>query len=169
MSSTLDLADTEQSTLASRQIVDIHEHDFVTIHNVLYFLYTGSTNLHWNTDEVHGQMQNKPDGYPDPADAYLLYKAADMYLMKTLKDLCSSYLVATCTSDNVVDALFNNTELILFEDLWNTYIEYVAQCYQKIKETEHWENLLHDLAGDSDSEMLEYQRKTLARILLKLD
>jgi hypothetical protein len=168
MSSTFNVADTEQENGQfddrGRKVIYIRDHDFVTIHNVLYFLYTGTANLHWNTDEVREQMENKPDGYPDPADAFLLYKAADIYMMKTLKDLCSSYLVATCTSGNIVEKLFNNTELLLFGDLWDAYIEHVAK-HTKIKATKPWENLLDDLAGDSDSEDLKYQRRTLARIL----
>src|SRR5436309_2764435 len=60
--------------------------DSTTMHNILYYLYTGCVNLHFSDDK------NYPVGYPAAADPFLLYRAANMYMLEELENRCCLYL-----------------------------------------------------------------------------
>ena len=75
----------------TRQIIYLDEPaddiDFVTLHNILYFIYIGCVNLPLlEEDQIEEPF---PEGYPDEADPFRLYKNADKFLLPALKERCS--------------------------------------------------------------------------------
>jgi BTB/POZ domain len=142
-----------------RVMVYIDDIDFVTMHNLLYFLYTGYVNLHHDPDSVQSDLRN-PDGYPDVVDAFSMYRAANMYLLEELEDRCYRYLVLTCSPENICERLFGNPACIHYDKIRNSLLEYVAKNYDTIKMSKEWEDMLLDLKNCSQ-ELVAYRSKIL--------
>ena len=68
-----------------RTIIYINDVEYVTMHNLLYFLYTGCVNLHNNSNAADASQMDI-NGYPDPVDAFSMYRAANMYMVEDLED-----------------------------------------------------------------------------------
>jgi len=145
-----------------RVIVYIDDIDFVTMHNLLYFLYTGCVNLHHNPDSVQSDLRN-PDGYPDAVDAFSMYRAANMYLLEELEDRCYRYLISTCSPENICERLFSNPACLHYDKIRNSLLEYVIQNYDTIKMSEEWEDMLLNLK-DCPLELVAYRSKMLLDI-----
>jgi hypothetical protein len=110
--------------------------DFATLHNILYYIYTGTVNLH-----VRSKKDVKipvPEGYPEEPDPYRLYRNADKFLLPSLKGHCYKYLKYGLTPENVADRLFHE-ECEHHEALQTLYLEYAIANFGKVKITEGWE------------------------------
>lgn len=77
--------------------------DFVTLHNFLYYMHTGSVNLIFEQDKIPALIH--PKGFPKKADAFDLYRIADRCLVEGLKDYCYRFIEATTTASNVAERL----------------------------------------------------------------
>src|SRR5436190_1339993 len=113
--------------------------DFVTLHNILYYIYTGIVNLH--LPQEHQEDSPFPEGYPDQADAYCLFRNADKFLLPSLKERCYYHLKNGITPELAVERLFHK-ECAHHEDLKTLYLKYVIANYDKVKRTESWKKLL---------------------------
>lgn len=145
-----------------RVTVYIDDIDFVTMHNLLYFLYTGCVNLHHNPDLLPANLHH-PDGYPDVVDAFSMYRAANMYLLEELEDRCYRYLVSTCSPKNICERLLGNPACIHHDKIRNSFLEYMIQNYDIIKMSKEWEDMLLNLK-DCPSELVDYRSKILLHI-----
>jgi hypothetical protein len=114
--------------------------DFVSLHNVLYYIYTGTVNLHIRQAEQENEI-SYPDGYPDEPDPYCLYRNADKFLLLSLKERCYAHLKHGVTPENVAERLFHK-ECEHHEELQKLYLEYVYANYDKVKVTEGWRSVL---------------------------
>ena len=81
------------SQLERRTIIHVDDIDFDTMHNLLSYLYTGCVNLHYLSETyVFSRAVEEEDDldleYPLRADAFLLYRAANMYMVEELEDRC---------------------------------------------------------------------------------
>ena len=121
-----------------RQIIYIDDVDFITMHNLLYFLYTGCVNLHNNPDSVQDDLRN-PDGYPDAVDAFSMYRAANMYMLAELEDRCYRYLVSTCSPENICERLLGNSAWKNYDKIRNSFLEYLIQNYNTVKVSKEWD------------------------------
>src|SRR5271154_6608178 len=101
-SSSSDTSDTRQVIYFTDPKDDI---DFVTLHNILYFIYIGCVNLPFPQEEADSEPL--PDGYPNEADPFRLFRAADRFLLPTLKERCFLHLKHGVTTKNVVERLFH--------------------------------------------------------------
>lgn len=116
-------------------ILPIKDFDFVTMHNILYFLYTGCVNLHFG----NVKEQDLP-GYPDKADPFSLFCAADFYDIKTLQERCFRFLMDTRTPDNICSRLFNQAcKVYQYTELREKYITFLLEHYDEVKAKEDWE------------------------------
>lgn len=117
--------------------------DFVTLHNILYYLYTKCANLRLGRNEYPPNKKTHPPGYPDRPDPFELYKSAKKYLLTSLSDYCFKYLKATLTDGNVVERLFRqDCQIRNREELRDLYLEYLMTNYDKVKKTEDWRRVV---------------------------
>lgn len=79
--------------------------DFVTLHNILYYIYTGAVNLVL-TDAL-SEPCVQPIGFPEKADAFDLYRNAAKFGLSSLKERSYRYLGVTTTPNNVVQRLLH--------------------------------------------------------------
>jgi BTB/POZ domain len=129
--------DTRAFDYAGHISVNIVDFSFVTVHNLLYFIYTGLANLHYGTDP----HIKKPDGYPTKADAFELYRIADMYMVQHLAQRCFYYLTHSCTPENICGRLFN-VACEPYQDLRKEYIKFLMDNYANVVATVGWKDVL---------------------------
>ena len=144
-----------------RTIIDVGEADFDCMHNLLYFVYTGLANLHYDS-----QNMQFPDGYPDEVDALELCRLSDMYKVQPLVDRCLQYLGQTSTPQNISERLFD----ILCEpypELRKEYVEYLLANFETVRETKGWRDVIFDTREKTDIEK-KYRSKLLLEITRKL-
>ena len=145
-----------------RAIIYIDDVDYVTMHNLLYFLYTGYVNLH-NNSSAADAGQTDINGYPDPVDAFSMYRAANMYLVEELEDRCYRYLVSTCSPENICERLLGNSACQYHDKIRDAYFEYLIQNYDVVKMSKEWEEMIMDLKTCT-REVVEYRAKILLDI-----
>lgn len=125
-----------------RDCIEIHDFSYSTMHNFLYFCYTGDVNL--------SGLQKLPtahadgDGYPAWADAYELFVAADYFGAERLRDHCFTVIESTSTPESILDDLsrkgpvLNHVSLKGCRLLRKRLTEYMYINYDTIKETVSW-------------------------------
>ena len=141
-----------------RTVISVDDFDYTTMHNILYYLYTGRVNLHLYMNE-----DQAPNGYPDAADPFLLYRAANMYLFEGLEDRCVQYLQSTCTLENIIERLFENPECAHHDRIRKMYLEYLNNNFEGIKKTKEWEEMLLNMK-DCSEELVAYKSRLLLEI-----
>lgn len=105
----------------------VDDFNYGTMHNLLYFLYTGRVNLHFGTAKAQLQPY-----YPTNADGFELYRAADFYGIQTLQNRCFRFLMQTRTTDNLCRRLFV-IKCEPYKELQQNYISFVLKDYEEIK------------------------------------
>jgi hypothetical protein len=129
------------------------EFDFVTMYNILSYLYLGIVNLPLphNCKHKHKPVGFPPPGYPPAANPFILYKTSKKLLLDGLSRRCLEHLKFTLTPDNVSKRLFaGNDGLHFHEELVDEYIKYVLENYAEVKNTESWKDALspHDCGAE---------------------
>jgi hypothetical protein len=140
-----------------RTIIVVNDVDFITMHNILYYLYTGCVNLHFRGKKTG------PSGYPEPADPFSLYRAANMYMLEELETRCCHYLQSTLHPENLVERLFDTPECAHHDRIRNMYLEYLKKNFESIKKTEDWEEMWLGMK-DCSEEQVAYKSRLLLEI-----
>src|SRR5579862_2349124 len=141
--------------------------DFETLHNILYYLYTGCVNLHVGARDYPNGVTSHPPGFPPSPCPFTLYKNAKKYCIEPLSEFCLKYLKESLTCYNVVDRLFDdNCELKFHEELLSFYENYLLEHYHEVKEVSDWEGVLEE--GLDDPDVLAFHREILIRLMKKL-
>jgi hypothetical protein len=127
--------------------------DFVTLHNALYYIYTGVANL----GSLSGFFDAPPEGFPEKADPFHLTQLAHKFCLKELEEDCAFELKHGITVDNVAERLFHpfcrdNKELK------QACLDYLLQNYDQVKNTEGWEQAAFGEENES-SEMRKYRMR----------
>jgi len=118
--------------------------DFITLHNLIYYLYTGCVNLRVGTVEYFRKETCHPPGYPEKPDAFDLYKNAKKYLLPKLSDHCFRYLTATLSVSSITERLFrDDDELANHDELKKLYLDFLLNNFTEVKKTEQWRNILN--------------------------
>jgi hypothetical protein len=148
-----------------RRIIYIDDFDFTTMHNLLYFLYTGYANLHHSPagENLNEFLEESPPGYPPPADPFTLYTAADMFLVEALKERCYRYLTSTCTTTNICQRLLGTNSCDDYESLKEFYFEFLIRNYNAVKKGKEWKRTILSM-NESPPELREYQLMMLLEI-----
>lgn len=152
--------------IKGRTIIHVTDFEYDTIHNLLYFLYTGYVNMHDTIEPVNSDFQDEhydwtpPAGYPQPVDAFDLYRAADMYLIEDLKKLVSRFIAETCTLDDIYENLFNMDKKP-FKEIVEIYLNYIAKNFDLIKGTEMWDQKVRSILSESTPDELQYRSEVL--------
>ena len=144
-----------------RTIISVDNVDSTTMHNILYYLYTGRVNLHFLGDNDY------PVGYPAAVDPFLLYRAANMYMLEELENRCCFYLRETCTPENIIERLFDNPECMHHDRIRNIFFEYLTKNFESIKKTKQWEEMWHTMK-DCSEELVAHKSRLLLEITSKM-
>lgn len=138
LASTMDITETRFANQQNRTRIQVDHIDFVTMHNLLYFLYTGRVNLHFANVEAQSLI-----GYPDKADAFDLYRASDFYGLQSLAQRCFQFLMNTRTRRNICPRLFH-IDCKPFKALQEGYNDFLLQHFEEIKKTEDWKSVFNN-------------------------
>ena len=137
--------------------------DLITLHNILYFIYTDCVNLHLPAELF---SYNLPEGYPSPPDPFALYRNAEKFLMPNLKARCYNHLKIGVATTNVCDRLFQG-ECEHHEALKQFYLDYLLENYDTVKRTQGWEKVVKN-EDDVEPRVRRYQEDLLYIISLRL-
>jgi hypothetical protein len=156
------------SQLEQRTIIHVDDVDFTTMHNLLSYLYTGCVNLHYLSKNpvAPGALEDENDidlQYPEIADAFLLYRAANMYMVEELENRCYHYLRSTCTKENIIERLFDTPECSHHDKIRDMYLEFVHKNFEIIKTTKQWEEMLLGMR-DCSEDLVAHKSKILLEI-----
>jgi hypothetical protein len=132
----------------------IDDVDFTTLHNILYFIYIGCVNLPLPTED---QADPLPEGYPEEACLFRLFRNADKFLLPTLKEHCLYNLRHGITPENVAERLFH-PDCQYHSELKDLYFQYLVANYDEVIGTEGWE---HALCNDEVSASTRSYRNRL--------
>lgn len=149
-----------------RTIIYIDDFDFVTVHNLLYFIYTDRVNLRYDRDETESDTFFEAEGCPAPADMFTIYRAAHMYLLERLERRALRALANTCTTVNICERLFN-IDFKPYDDVKKEYFQFIIENYDEVKETKEWEGLMNNMVN-STRDTLAYQTSILHEISKEL-
>jgi len=137
-----------------QEIIFIDDLDFITMHNLVYYLYTTTRHL-----SMHDSDQNPSPydisvlkGYPDEVDPFQLYIASNMHLEEFLEAQCFQYLVRTCTPENICDRPLN-IAYRPYNRLIKEYLRFIVDNYYEVKFTKGWSRVYNDMASSSQDEI----------------
>jgi hypothetical protein len=141
--------------------------NFITLHNILYYLYTGCVNLRFESAKYPHKKTSHPPGYPLQPDPFELYKNAKKFLIKPLSDYCLQYLEVSLTPRNVIKRLFREDGVLkYYDEIAKLYVKYVLANFDEVKKCEDWVQVRN--FEESDPEVRELNRKILFDIIDKL-
>lgn len=144
-----------------RQVISMEDPeddiDFVTLHNILYFIYIGCVNLPLPKRDNHDKPL--PEGYPDEAEPFLLFRNAKKLLLPCLTELCLFNIEHDISATNVAERLFHS-DCEYHEELRELYFNYLVANYDKVKETEGWERAICTL-DDASPSTVSYRARVL--------
>ena len=133
-----------------------------SMHNLLYYLYTGKVNLHFDHQDVPGLPSIQPKGYPPEVDAFELHALARFLGIEKLETLCLEYVRITCTIENVSTTLITKNRLD--ESLIDMLVSFIKDNYKEVTQTHGWEQIHSEVVGRKD----EKDRAYLSDILLRI-
>lgn len=145
-----------------RLFIQVDDFSYETMHNLLYFLYTGRVNLHFHAVKIQSNH-----GYPAKADPLELYCAADFYGLQNLKDRCFRFLEDTRTADNICGRLFS-ISCRPYKELQEKYINFLLEHYEEIKKKEDWRAVFRDQDEEIAREEWRYRGELLLEITKRL-
>lgn len=133
--------------------------DFVTLHNILYYIYTGCVNLILGKSR---RYETLPEGFPPKPDPFMLHRNAEKFLLTKLKDHCFRYLKGTTTGSNVAERLFH-PDCEHHDNLREFFFEYFMSHYKEATKSEAWGDLILQKQKLSSS-VKRYRRSMLLEI-----
>jgi hypothetical protein len=143
--------------------------DFVTLHNLIYWMYTNSVNL-----RARGVCPFPANdtalvaGHPAEADAFNLYCTAEKLLLEPLQDYCFDYLKRTTYHFNITGRLFRyDAELQHHDSLREWYLEKLIAEYDQVKNTDAWRCVMCNEL-DVSAETRQYHETLLFEISKRL-
>jgi hypothetical protein len=138
--------------------------DYTTLHNILYYIYTGYANLPCLNMLL--DMDPLPKGYPAEADPFVLYRNAHKFLLPELKEYCLYELKGGITPENVTTRLFHPI-CQQHPDLKEIYFNYLVENYDAVKDTDGWERAIIGDQNES-STVRDYRMRLIFEITKKV-
>ena len=138
--------------------------DFVTLHNILYFIYIGCVNLP-PLSHKEPDTEPLPEGYPEEADPFRLYRAADKFLLPLLKERCYFHLQHGVTVENVAEMLFH-PDCEHHPELQQHFMHYITTNFKAVKDTDGWERAVCD--EDVSPAVYRYRARLVLEITRKI-
>jgi hypothetical protein len=126
------------------------------LHNLLYYIYTGTANL----ESTWGFLDTLPEGFPAQADPFRLSQVAHNLQLTGLEEDCAYELKKGVTIDNVAERLFHPVCRDNHE-LRELFLNFLLKNYDKVKDTEGWETTVHGFDVESESSSVRKYRMHL--------
>ena len=150
--------------LDSRQVISMDSLadgiDFVTLHNILYFIYSGIVNL--IVDDGGPKYKSIPPNFPSAPNPFDLYRTAEKLLLDTLKDRCFRHLKDTTTTYNAAERLFH-PDCVIDNGLRKLFMDFVLKNFDLVKYTDGWKNAVI-MEEDVSPKLRQYRQFTLFEI-----
>jgi hypothetical protein len=157
-----DKLDDERIEIHLRQ--DKDDMDLPTLHNIVYFLYTGCVNLNFQPCKEDIDRYEFPPGFPAPVDHFLLYKNAKKFL---IDDLAKYTLEVLKETENVGERLFRGHDDLRFcDELVDIYVDYLVSNYEDVKALEEWQAMEWD--PECGDEIARFRWSLMLRIMGQL-
>jgi hypothetical protein len=134
------------------------------MHNLLYFLHTDCVNLNFG---AKADNIEHPQGYPNPVDAYEMYKCAECFLVPSLKGRCFRYIKETLDVENVCDRLFYEPSLRYHDEVRESYINFVLFHYDILKTTDDFDRVVTNQENNA-GRLRVYQETVLLEVTKRL-
>ena len=102
-----------------------------TLHNLLYYFYTGQVNL---------PVQGSPTDYgncPAVSDPFELYRKAKKYQITDLSQRCYFYLISTLNTTNICSRLLN-LWITSYPELKEAYISFLVEHFAIVQHSDEW-------------------------------
>jgi hypothetical protein len=138
--------------------------DYTTLHNIVYYLYTGCVNIDFPFSDEDVLRYAYPFGFPAPADPFLLYKNAKKFLVDGLTHHAFEVLRETLTPQNVVERLFRGPDdLRLCDELVDMYVDYLIENHDDVKDAGGWEAIEWD--PECGDEVAKFRWSVVRRVM----
>ena len=143
--------------------------DFVTLHNLIYWMYTNSVNLRdRGLCPFPANDTALVTGHPAEADAFDLYRNAKKLLLEPLQDYCFDYLKRTTYDFNIIRRLFRPDAALQHHDLLREwYLEKLIEDYDCVKNKDEWRRIMCNEL-DVSAETRQYHETLLFELSKRL-
>lgn len=131
---------------SQRPTISVRHMSQVTLHNLLYYMYTGKVNLH-----ISGSPTPTYTNCPKVTDEFELYRVATKYGLNQLAARCLHYLRSTLTPMNVCKRLFN-LWCLDYPALKDSYIDYLIQSFNVVRRREEWNRFVSQVKDEENPE-----------------
>jgi len=155
-----------------QSILEIDNVKFTTMHNIVYYLYTGKVNMHYSANDDGSYFDpsytfTPPEGHPPAADPFELYLAANMFLLEEIEHRTERYLRLTCSVENILSRL-GDVRLEPYDALREFYIEFVARSdiLDVVRKQPAFKELVEGV--DEIPEKSNYRREIIHQLFMKL-
>lgn len=113
-----------------RKIIEVPRSE-ETVHNLLYYIYTGRVNLLCNDKDL---LSFQPKGYPPEVDAFDMHPLSKKIGIHELEKLCFNYAVELCAVEDVLTM----AKLRLDDALLDTIVSFIKGNYGEFRKISEW-------------------------------
>ena len=157
-----DVTESPLGTIQSkRPTITVCHMSQITLHNLLYYMYTGKVNLH-----IRGGSVPSYGNCPVVEDQFELYRVATKYGLDQLAARCLHYLRSTLTPMNVCERLFN-LWCLDYPALKDSYVEYLVQSFNVVSRRDEW-NWFVSHVEDEENPESDLHQQLLEEIMGKV-
>jgi hypothetical protein len=147
-----------------RPIIYIDDVQFDIMYNLLYFIHTDCVNFNFG---MKPDNIEHPQGYPNPVDAYEMYKCADRFLVPSLMKRCLRYIKQTSNSQNVCNRLFYDRSLQYYDEVRELYIKLFLLHYDTLKMLGDFGRIVTN-EENTEGKLRAYQESVLLEVMKHL-
>ena len=145
---------------SQRPTISVRHMSQITLHNLLYYMYTGKVNLH-----ISGSPTPTYSNCPKVTDEFELYRVATKYGLNQLAARCLHYLRSTLTPMNVCKRLFN-LWCLDYPALKDSYIDYLIQSFNVVQRRDEWNRFVSQVKDEENPEN-DLHQQLLEEIMAK--
>jgi hypothetical protein len=132
------------------------EEPFDLLHTILYYLYTDRITFSTNLDA------SLPANLPKLCSAEDIYVAADRMFLNELKEKALTFLKLSCTTENITSRVLSSFADVHAE-VGTLYTDYFRKNWDRVKESEHFNQAFEDLEEGSDKKQAEKKFRDLMK------
>jgi len=170
----------------NRKVISVNNARFTDYHNILYYIYTGTLNLRFNTQLPYKEgMYNDPTGrpissrdsgvgygwevihnFPRQANPNEIYRLSGIMGLSELQTRAYHYLMSTCSVDNIFDRLFDPyCKSATHAPVRGVYRDFLARNWNDIRSSGQWATLLRRYRATQRDDEAEYLLEAICEIL----
>ena len=148
------------TTQSQRPTIEVRHMSRSTLHNLLYYMYTGKVNLHIGQGQAYL--------CPIATEPFELYRKATKFGLDQLAARCLHYLRSTLTPMNVCGRLFNPWCLD-YPALKHSYIDYLVRSFNVVSRRVEWCRFVLHAQNEESLEHEHHQHLLLEEIMARVE